>query len=95
MKRVSFVTLFVVALTVTMLLGETRTTETVTCDPTQLAPCMPALLSLDPSIECCRKLREQQPCLCGYMKDPAFSQFVTNPASKTIASICNVPWPKC
>ncbi|KAK8477354.1 hypothetical protein V6N13_102707 [Hibiscus sabdariffa] len=95
MKRVSFVVLFVVALTVAMLSGETRTAEAVTCDPTQLAPCMPALVSGAPSAECCSKLNEQQPCLCGYMKDPAFSQFVTNPAAKKIASVCNVPWPEC
>ncbi|KAK8518898.1 hypothetical protein V6N13_017837 [Hibiscus sabdariffa] len=95
MKIVSFVALFVVALAVAVLSGETRTAEAMTCDPAQLAPCVPALVSGAPTAECCSNLKEQQPCLCQYMKDPAFSQFVTNPAAKKIASVCNVPWPVC
>ncbi|MBA0655475.1 hypothetical protein Goklo_007955, partial [Gossypium klotzschianum] len=72
MKRVSFVALCVVALAVVLFSGESRTAEAVTCNPAELSPCIPALESSSaPSRDCCSKLKAQQPCLCGYIKNPS------------------------
>ncbi|XWS75500.1 hypothetical protein CRYUN_Cryun01aG0094500 [Craigia yunnanensis] len=96
MKRVSFVAFCVVALAVVLFSGETRTAEAVTCDPSQLSPCAPAITSsTPPSATCCSKLKEQQPCLCGYLKNPALKQFVGNPNAKKVASTCGVAIPNC
>ncbi|KAL4281236.1 hypothetical protein GQ457_03G003820 [Hibiscus cannabinus] len=95
MQRISFVALCVVALAVVLFSGETRMAEAAVCDPLQLCPCMTALVSMAPSAKCCSKLKEQQPCLCGYIKNPAFGQYVKNPKAKKFAAICKVPWPQC
>ncbi|KAL4383722.1 hypothetical protein GQ457_15G015400 [Hibiscus cannabinus] len=93
MRRVSFVALCVV---VVVFSGEIGTTEAVTCDPTQLSPCSQAFTSsAAPSPACCSKLKEQQPCLCGYIKNPSLKQYVNNPNAKRVASSCKVPYPKC
>ncbi|XVE78681.1 hypothetical protein DITRI_Ditri13aG0166600 [Diplodiscus trichospermus] len=96
MKRISFVALCVVALMVVVFSGETPTAGAVTCVATELSPCLPAITSpAPPSDLCCGKLREQQPCLCGYLKDPSFKQFIDNPRTKVVASTCGVSYPKC
>ncbi|MBA0879797.1 hypothetical protein Goshw_027858 [Gossypium schwendimanii] len=96
MKRVSFVALCVVALAVVLFSGESRTAEAVTCNPGELAPCSPALTSsTPPSSACCSKLKAQQPCLCGYIKNPSLKQYVNSPNAKKVASTCGVPYPKC
>ncbi|GMJ00705.1 Tracheary Element Differentiation-related 4 [Hibiscus trionum] len=96
MKRVSFVALCVVALAVLLFSGEIRTVEAVTCSPTELSPCAPAFTSsAAPSAACCSKLKEQQPCLCGYTKNPSLKQYVNSPNAKRVASSCQVPYPKC
>ncbi|KAK8626969.1 hypothetical protein V6N13_134598 [Hibiscus sabdariffa] len=94
MARISFVALCVVAVAVVVFSGETRMTEAAVCDLLRLGPCTPALVSVAPSTECCSKLKEQQPCLCEHLKNPAFGQFVKNPNSKKVAAICNVQWPQ-
>ena len=96
MKRVSFVALCVVALVVVEFSGETHTAEAVSCIATELSECLAAITSpTPPSDSCCSKLREQQPCLCGYLKDPSFKQFIDNPNTKKVASTCGVAYPKC
>ncbi|TYG40035.1 hypothetical protein ES288_D12G061100v1 [Gossypium darwinii] len=96
MMRVSFVALCVLALAVVIFSSETRTTEAKTCNPMKLLPCMSALTSSSPpSTSCCSRLKEQQPCLCGYIKNPALKQYVDNPNAKRVASTCGVPYPKC
>ncbi|GMI74625.1 Tracheary Element Differentiation-related 4 [Hibiscus trionum] len=96
MKRVSLVALCAVVMAVVMFSGETRTAEAVTCNPTELSPCMPAFTSsADPSAACCSKLNEQQPCLCGYIKNPALKPYVDSPNAKRVASYCKIPWPQC
>lgn len=68
----------------------------VTCNPTQLTPCLPAINSGSaPSSACCQKLKEQKPCFCGYLKNPSLKQYVNSPnARKTVAS-CGIPFPTC
>ncbi|XP_009357787.2 non-specific lipid-transfer protein 2-like [Pyrus x bretschneideri] len=72
------------------------TTEAVTCSPVELSPCMgPIRSGSAPSGTCCQKLREQRPCLCGYIKNPALRTYVTSPNARKLASACGVPIPQC
>ncbi|KAL0723023.1 hypothetical protein Bca4012_037622 [Brassica carinata] len=51
--------------------------EGVTCSVTELSPCLAAFMSSSPpSASCCAKLREQKPCLCGYMRNPSLRQYI-------------------
>ncbi|KAE8662390.1 Non-specific lipid-transfer protein 2 [Hibiscus syriacus] len=96
MKMVSFVALCVVALAVVTLSGEIFSAEAVTCDPMQLNACIPAFSSgATPTATCCGKLKQQQPCFCTYIKNPALKQYVNSPNAKKVASTCGVPFPKC
>lgn len=89
----------VVALILSMqavLLGELRAVNAVTCDVMELSPCHDAITTGVPPLKaCCDKLKEQKPCLCGYIKDPKFSKYVNSPYSKVIETACNTPKPKC
>ncbi|KAK8529805.1 hypothetical protein V6N13_102702 [Hibiscus sabdariffa] len=96
MKRVSFVALCAMVMTVVLFSGEIRTAEAVICNPTELRLCMPALTSpVDPMPICCSKLDEQQSCLCGYMKNPALKPYIDSPNAKRVASYCKISWPQC
>ncbi|KAK8498451.1 hypothetical protein V6N13_100053 [Hibiscus sabdariffa] len=97
MERVSFVALCVVALAVVVTFsGEIQTAEAVTCNPNQLASCLPAFSSgASPSTTCCAKLKEQKPCFCGYLKNPALGQYVNTPNAKKVATRCGVQYPQC
>ncbi|KAI9128294.1 hypothetical protein K1719_001287 [Acacia pycnantha] len=71
-------------------------TEAVTCSPLALSPCAGAISSsAPPSSLCCQRLKEQKPCLCGYLKNPSLRQYVNSPGAKKIASSCGVPLPSC
>ncbi|KAK6128743.1 hypothetical protein DH2020_037498 [Rehmannia glutinosa] len=48
-----------------------------------------------PSPECCAKLKEQVPCLCGYISNPVTRPYINSPNAKNIAEICGVEIPKC
>lgn len=88
--------LLVTMVVVVMLLAEAKVSQAVTCNPGQLSPCLPAISSSSPpSTTCCSKLKEQKPCLCGYLKDPALKQFVSSPGARKVASACGVPYPSC
>ncbi|KAE8696062.1 Non-specific lipid-transfer protein 2 [Hibiscus syriacus] len=97
MHKFSFVPYCVVALVVVVLFsGGTRTAEAVTCDVSELSPCMAAITSpKPPSTTCCSKLKEQKPCFCQYLKNPTIKQFVDTPRAKKIASTCGVEYPQC
>ncbi|XP_039035435.1 non-specific lipid-transfer protein 2-like [Hibiscus syriacus] len=90
MKRVSFVAICAVAV---LFWGAA---EAVTCNPQEFSPCMPAFTSpAAPTAACCSKLQEQEPCLCGYIKNPGLKPYVDTPNAKRVASDCKVPWPQC
>ncbi|ESQ38548.1 hypothetical protein EUTSA_v10029435mg [Eutrema salsugineum] len=90
---IAFVIIAVSSLTPTKAVMED---EKVTCNPKELLICMPAAKTgSQPSTECCGKLKEQQSCLCGYSKDPSFSQYITSGAAKKILEACDIPIPKC
>ncbi|KAL1214074.1 putative non-specific lipid-transfer protein AKCS9 [Cardamine amara subsp. amara] len=70
--------------------------EAVTCLPSELAPCAEAMTSYSrPSGLCCGKLREQKPCLCGYMRNPNLRQFVSSPNAMKVSYICKIAFPNC
>ncbi|GJZ96200.1 non-specific lipid-transfer protein 2-like protein [Tanacetum coccineum] len=81
---------------VIVLLGNGQKTNAQTCNPQELMPCAAFLSSgAKPSMACCSKLKAQQPCFCGYMKNPSIGQYINSPNAKKVASACGVPIPKC
>ncbi|XP_061337379.1 non-specific lipid-transfer protein 2-like [Gastrolobium bilobum] len=71
-------------------------TEAVTCSPVELSPCLGAITSSSPpSSTCCQKVREQRPCLCGYLKNPSLRQYVKSPGAIRVGSSCGIPFPTC
>ncbi|KAF5756180.1 putative bifunctional inhibitor/plant lipid transfer protein/seed storage helical [Helianthus annuus] len=87
---------YAVALLMMILAGSTVTTTAVTCSVSELSPCLPSFTSAaKPSAQCCNKLKEQKPCLCGYIKNPSLKQYVSSPNAKKVASTCGVPIPNC
>ncbi|CAA0821384.1 Bifunctional inhibitor/lipid-transfer protein/seed storage 2S albumin superfamily protein [Striga hermonthica] len=70
--------------------------EAVTCDPTQLTPCLGAITGGNPpSAECCNKLKEQVPCYCGYLKNPVLRPYIESPGAKRVASTCGITISNC
>ncbi|CAH8357897.1 unnamed protein product [Eruca vesicaria subsp. sativa] len=77
-------------------LAPTKAEEKVACVPTELISCLPAYESgSPPSADCCGKLKEQEPCFCGYIQNPLFSQYVNSPIARKILAACGVPYPTC
>ena len=77
-----------------VLASEAPAAEAVTCNPVQMASCLSAILNgSPPSATCCANIREQRPCLCGYLKNPSLRQYVNSPNARKVASTCGVPYP--
>ncbi|KAL7614427.1 hypothetical protein Lser_V15G07326 [Lactuca serriola] len=93
MKSLAMVAL---PLLVVLLINGATQTMAVSCDPTQLVACLnPIVKGTPPPSRCCKKLKEQKPCLCRYVKDPSFGKFVNSPNARKVAATCKVPFPKC
>ncbi|BAU00915.1 hypothetical protein VIGAN_11005400 [Vigna angularis var. angularis] len=93
MKKV-FVFAVVVVAVVAMEVAPTA--EGVTCSPVELSPCLAAITSSSPpSTLCCQKVREQRPCLCGYLQNPSLKNYVNSPGSRRVATSCGIPFPTC
>ncbi|KAJ0962673.1 hypothetical protein J5N97_027795 [Dioscorea zingiberensis] len=90
----SFLFFISACLFMTMLLL-TSPVESVTCDATQLSPCLGPIMSGKSTPECCSKLNEQKPCLCQYMKNPLYSRYINSSNGKKVASSCHVTIPTC
>ncbi|KAK4341685.1 hypothetical protein RND71_040186 [Anisodus tanguticus] len=87
---------FFIAIFLVLFLGELLVTDAVTCSVTELTPCAAAITSSQPpSSACCSKLREQKPCLCGYLKNPNLRPYVNSPNAQRVAKTCGVPTPNC
>ncbi|KAL5743360.1 hypothetical protein ACOSQ2_026476 [Xanthoceras sorbifolium] len=70
--------------------------EAVTCNPIEMSPCLPALTTPAlPTMGCCGKLREQIPCLCGYLQNPIYRAYIDSPNGRKIATHCAVSFPSC
>lgn len=68
----------------------------VTCTAMELEPCLSAFTSGEkPTGECCTKLDEQKPCLCDYIKNPAYKKYVDSPNARKVLAACNIPLPSC
>ncbi|KAL5726547.1 hypothetical protein ACHQM5_009585 [Ranunculus cassubicifolius] len=68
----------------------------VTCDVTQLSPCLSSItVGTPPSQLCCSRLKSQSPCLCQFMKNPVLQPYVKSPNADKIANICHTPTPRC
>ncbi|TJX11875.1 hypothetical protein E9840_12740 [Tissierella creatinini] len=79
-----------------VLIYEAQVSMAVTCNPTELSPCVNAFKTASPpSNLCCSKIKAQKPCLCTYAKNPNFSKIVASPNAKKVASTCGVQIPKC
>ncbi|KAL4582502.1 hypothetical protein LXL04_007052 [Taraxacum kok-saghyz] len=94
MKKVfSFVVLSVLLM---MLLNNVEKSNAATCNPQELLPCAAFLSSgAKPSVACCSKLKAQQPCFCGYAKNPSLGQYINSPNARKVASACGISIPKC
>lgn len=61
------------------------------CDALQLSPCASAIIgNASPSASCCSRMKEQQPCLCQYARDPSYRSYVTSPSAQRAVKACNV-----
>ncbi|KAL6973573.1 hypothetical protein U1Q18_027758, partial [Sarracenia purpurea var. burkii] len=68
----------------------------VTCNVQELSSCASAISTGGaPSKLCCTKIKEQNPCLCQYIKNPNLRTFVSSPNAQKVAKTCGVPKPKC
>ncbi|XP_010550264.1 PREDICTED: non-specific lipid-transfer protein 2-like [Tarenaya hassleriana] len=71
----------------------------VNCNPMELSPCVEAMTlaaageATVPPVMCCRKLREQRPCMCGFINDPNLRQFIGSPVAMAVAASCGRPHP--
>ena len=95
MKKVSNVALCMV-MVVVILAAEAGVTKAVNCNAVELSPCLGAFTSsAAPSEACCNKLREQKPCLCGYLRNPNLKPYVNSPNARRVSTTCRVPFPRC
>ncbi|KAJ4748818.1 Nonspecific lipid-transfer protein [Rhynchospora pubera] len=68
----------------------------VTCDVSQLSPCMgPILYGSATPPACCSSLKMQQPCFCQYARNPTYSGYVYGSNGRRVASDCKVSLPRC
>ncbi|XP_065858832.1 non-specific lipid-transfer protein 2-like [Euphorbia lathyris] len=97
MKKPSALSLWVVLnLILLVLTDQVLVSNAVNCSPSELQPCLPALnSSAPPSSFCCSKLRQQKPCLCGYLKNPNLKKYVNSPGARRVAAACKVAIPSC
>ncbi|RAL50789.1 unnamed protein product [Cuscuta campestris] len=92
LREGSFLSLYLIV--TAMLVGQLRVTDAAQCTATELRPCLSAISSgQSPTPECCAKLKEQTPCLCGYRKDPQVGKYVNSPNARKVASSCGVSVP--
>lgn len=62
------------------------------CFPMDLLPCLPALtVGEDPSTNCCNNMKEQQSCLCGYIKNPSYSMYIISIRTRIVLDSCKIP----
>ncbi|KAG5614386.1 hypothetical protein H5410_014210 [Solanum commersonii] len=94
-KDSSIFAIFFIA-TLVILLGELLVVKAVTCSVSELSPCAESILTgIPPTPTCCGVLREQIPCLCGYIKDPKLKSYMDYPNTQKMYKFCRVPFPQC
>ncbi|CAN8270255.1 unnamed protein product [Cochlearia groenlandica] len=94
MVKATWVSIFAFAVALLVILAPAA--EAVTCSPMQLSPCAAAITSSSPpSALCCKKLKEQKPCLCGYMRNPKLRRYVSSPNARNVSKSCKLAVPRC
>ncbi|KAK4733422.1 hypothetical protein R3W88_007683 [Solanum pinnatisectum] len=85
------------AIFLVLFLGELLVTEAQTCNVNELVtPCFATFaFSSPPSSACCAKLTVQQPCLCEYIKNPAYAQYLSSYLISRVLTACKIPIPNC
>ncbi|XP_019086802.1 PREDICTED: probable non-specific lipid-transfer protein AKCS9 [Camelina sativa] len=64
------------------------------CDIQDLKVCLPAVIGgSPPTTECCTKLKDNQSCLCDYLKNPLVVPYKTS--AKQVFEACGIPVPVC
>ncbi|KAF1888846.1 hypothetical protein Lal_00036888 [Lupinus albus] len=95
MKKVYVVCAMVLVLLL-LLVDLSFKVDAFNCNPVELSPCLQAITSnVPPSTTCCQKLKEQKPCLCGYIQNPNLKQYVLSPGARRVSLSCGVPYPTC
>ncbi|KAL8210331.1 hypothetical protein R6Q57_007063 [Mikania cordata] len=46
-----------------------------------------------PDSPCCRNIKEQHGCFCGYLKDPKYCSYLVKPLAKQVGTACGVQTP--
>lgn len=92
--KITYLTVCVMLVVVVLFGDQTRVTMAVTCNTLELSQCASAITSsTPPTAECCSKLKEQEACLCEYVKDPNMQNLVNSPNAKKVADTCGTPIP--
>lgn len=78
-----------------LLLVAARPADAASCNPASLSPCGRALFGGAVTPGCCAQLKAQQPCLCQYARNPAYSSYVNGPVAQSVTKACGLPKMKC
>jgi hypothetical protein len=78
-----------------LLAAGARPLDAAACNPSALSPCGGALFGGAVTQGCCVQLKKQQPCLCQYARNPAYSSYVNGPAAQSVTKACGLPKMKC
>ncbi|VVA90339.1 unnamed protein product [Arabis nemorensis] len=94
---IAFVVVVVSSLAPTKAVVVQAGSENVACVVTELIPCLGAIQSggTHPSKECCEKLKEQVSCLCEYIKNPFYGQYVESENAHKVLAACGLSFPTC
>ena len=96
MKYLGQVVVALLAFSAVVLMVAPAGAEAATCNALQLTPCAGAIIgNAAPTASCCSKMKEQQPCMCQYARDPNLKQYVNSPNGKKVLAACKVPVPSC
>ncbi|TVT96757.1 hypothetical protein EJB05_36581, partial [Eragrostis curvula] len=90
MMKPAHVMLAVLAALVLLLFATAPAADAATtCDAMQLTPCAGAIIgNAAPTAACCSRMKEQQPCLCTYARDPNLQRYVNSPNGKKVMATC-------
>ncbi|KAL5571304.1 hypothetical protein UlMin_020901 [Ulmus minor] len=90
------INIFYIALVMFLTSVRIESKAAVICSPAELDPCMVAIATATPPPSlCCRKLREQRPCMCGHLKDPNLRTNINSPNARRAAGTCGIAFPTC
>ncbi|KAI3980435.1 hypothetical protein MKX01_038607 [Papaver californicum] len=95
-KNTSYLVMFAALALFAMMMMSNMSVSMAACQATELQPCLSAITSPTPASPlCCTKLKQQQSCLCQYVKDPNFGKYVNSPNAKKMLQKCGVAIPRC